>query len=132
MVVNIKIIEEWLKKANEDFRFASCSLEDLEDKFYAQILFHFQQAAEKYLKGYMLYLSIELKKIHDLVELLEIIKKEDAEIVELMDEVDMLNDYYIETRYPAHWPTGYTKKLCEEARGVVKKIKEWVEGKIEK
>ena len=46
-----KIIEEWLEKADEDFGFASLNLNDPESPYYAQICFHFQQAAEKYLNS---------------------------------------------------------------------------------
>ena len=43
-----KLIQEWLQKADEDLGFAASIVED--SPFYAQICFHFQQAAEKYLK----------------------------------------------------------------------------------
>jgi HEPN domain-containing protein len=43
------VINEWLKKADEDFGFAVSVIED--STFYAQICFHFHQAAEKYLKS---------------------------------------------------------------------------------
>jgi HEPN domain-containing protein len=45
-----QVIREWLNKADEDFDFAYSVLE--ESTFYAQICFHFHQAAEKYLKAY--------------------------------------------------------------------------------
>jgi HEPN domain-containing protein len=44
-----KLIQEWLQKADEDLGFAVSIIED--SPFYAQICFHFQQAAEKYLKA---------------------------------------------------------------------------------
>jgi len=46
-----QIIDEWLKKADEDYAFAVSIVED--STFYAQICFHFHQAAEKYLKTYI-------------------------------------------------------------------------------
>jgi HEPN domain-containing protein len=42
------LVLEWLKKADEDFDFASSIIDD--STFYAQICFHFHQAAEKYSK----------------------------------------------------------------------------------
>ncbi len=53
-----QIISEWLKKADEDMEFAISVIED--STFYAQICFHFHQAAEKYLKTLV---TIQLKKI---------------------------------------------------------------------
>ena len=47
-MVDPDIIEEWISKADEDFEFARINLEE-EKPFHAQICFHFQQAAEKYL-----------------------------------------------------------------------------------
>ena len=47
-----KIVMEWLKKADEDYGFALSVVED--STFYAQICFHFHQAAEKYLKAYII------------------------------------------------------------------------------
>ena len=43
-----QLVDECLKKAEEDYAFAASVLED--STFYAQICFHFHQAAEKYLK----------------------------------------------------------------------------------
>ncbi len=40
--------------------------------FYAQICFHFHQAAEKYLKSYIIACDLEFKKIHDLPVLLQL------------------------------------------------------------
>ncbi len=39
-----QVVSEWLKKADEDFEFAVSIIED--STFYAQICFHFHQAAE--------------------------------------------------------------------------------------
>jgi HEPN domain-containing protein len=43
-----KIVKEWLKKADEDMNFSSSIID--ESTFYAQICFHFHQAAEKYFR----------------------------------------------------------------------------------
>lgn len=41
---------------------------------------------------------------------------------ELKDECEFLTDFYIETRYPVHWPTDITKEDAEKAKFAVKKI----------
>jgi len=58
-----QIIREWLKKADEDFDFADSVLEDT--TFYAQICFHFHQAAEKYLKAFVCLRT--LREIHSFI-----------------------------------------------------------------
>jgi len=47
-----KIVREWLQKAEEDLHFARINLQE-ENIYYAQICFHFHQAAEKYLKSFI-------------------------------------------------------------------------------
>lgn len=55
------IVREWLSKADEDFNFAKINLDE-DNKFYSQIYFHFQQAAEKYLKAYIAAYDLEFEK----------------------------------------------------------------------
>jgi HEPN domain-containing protein len=57
-----RVVDEWIKKAEEDYQFASSVLED--STFYAQICFHFHQAAEKYLKAFVVARDLEFQKIH--------------------------------------------------------------------
>jgi hypothetical protein len=52
-MVDSKVITEWVEKANEDLEFARINLNE-NRAFYAQICFHFQQSAEKYLKAYIM------------------------------------------------------------------------------
>ena len=49
-MVDQGIVKEWVSKADEDFYFARVNLEE-KKRFFAQICFHFHQAAEKYLKA---------------------------------------------------------------------------------
>jgi HEPN domain-containing protein len=50
-MVDQKLKEEWIAKADEDFDFASSVITD--SAFNGQICFHYQQAAEKYLKAFI-------------------------------------------------------------------------------
>ena len=59
-MVDPSVINEWLKKADEDFGFAVSVIED--STFYAQICFHFHQAAEKYLKSFIISRDLEFQK----------------------------------------------------------------------
>ncbi|MBC8434112.1 MAG: HEPN domain-containing protein [Desulfobacterales bacterium] len=99
-MVDSLIINEWLKKADEDLEFATSVIED--SPFYAQICFHLNQAAEKYLKSLVIAYDLEFKKIHDLPVLLKscLVRKPGLEI--LMDDCRLLNGFYIDARYPVH------------------------------
>jgi HEPN domain-containing protein len=60
-MVETKMIQERINKADEDFEFASINLKERKP-FYAQICFHFHQAAEKYLKAYVVAHGLEFRK----------------------------------------------------------------------
>ncbi len=95
-----QIIHEWLKKADEDFEFAASIIE--ESTFYAQICFHFHQAAEKYLKSAIIAWDLEFQKIHDLPMLLKLCMGKKTALKKLMEDCKFLNGFYIDTRYPVH------------------------------
>jgi HEPN domain-containing protein len=122
-----RLINDWLKKAEEDFGFASSVLED--STFYAQICFHFHQAAEKYLKAFIVARDLEFQKIHDLLVLLKLCSAVEPGFSEIRDDCKFLNRFYIDTRYPVHWPTNYTKEealkaksACEQVRNLITKV----------
>lgn len=119
------IVREWLEKADEDFQFAEANLRD-GSEFYAQICFHFQQAAEKYLKAYSIAKDLHFDRVHDLVHLLKTCSAHAQEFNELKEECIFLNTAYIETRYPVHWPTDYTRETAEQARLAAAKIAQMV------
>lgn len=50
----------------------------------------------------------------------------DSELVQewLNEECKFLNRYYIEARYPVHWPTSYHKEEAQSARLAAERIRE--------
>jgi HEPN domain-containing protein len=126
-MADIEIIGDWLKKADEDFQFAVVNLRE-QKPFFAQICFHFHQAAEKYLKAYVVANDLEFIKVHDLPLLLTICSSKDSSLDILRDACEYLNAFYIETRYPVHWPTNFSfeeaekaLKAADQVRSVIKK-----------
>jgi len=126
-----RIVREWLSKADEDFTFAKINLEE-DHKFYSQICFHFQQAAEKYLKAYIAAYDLEFEKIHNLIALLKICGKRDASLFSLREHCDLLNTAYIDTRYPVHWPTDYSKEKTQKMQEAAGKVAHTVKQILEK
>lgn len=116
-----KLVEKWIGKGDEDFGFASASLDE-ELEFFAQICFHFHQAAEKYLKAYLVKYDLGLKKIHDLLELLEECSSHNADLKKLKEYCLILNRFYIDTRYPVHWSATYTEVEADKAREAAAEI----------
>lgn len=124
-----EIAAEWLEKAEEDYGFACLSMEGT--NFYSQICFHFQQAAEKYLKTFIVANKLHFRAVHNLLELLEICKQNDTHIEELELACRFLNPFYIDTRYPVHWPVNYDKNTAIQAREMTEKIGNWVKKSLD-
>jgi HEPN domain-containing protein len=106
--------QTWIQKADEDFKFAEYTLEETE--YYSHACFHFQQAAEKYLKAFIVAKEIPFQKIHSIITLLNICKESGYSFGPLLDAAGFLDGCYIDTRYPVHWPSGYTKEKALKAR----------------
>jgi len=81
-----RVVDEWVKKAEEDYQFAASVLED--STFYAQICFHFHQAAEKYLKAFIVARDLEFQKIHDLLVLLKLCSAVEPGFSEIQDDAN--------------------------------------------
>jgi HEPN domain-containing protein len=64
------------------------------------ICYHCQQAAEKYLKGYLVLQGMNPPKIHDLNELLKLCSCISAVFQDIADECSDLTAYGIQPRYP--------------------------------
>ena len=119
-----EIAKEWIGKADEDYGFACASIEYTD--YFAQVCFHFQQAAEKYLKAFIVANKLEFRAVHNLLELLEICKQKEPGIVELEQACRFLNPFYIDTRYPVHWPAQYDKDTAIEAKQMTDNIRDWI------
>lgn len=129
-MVDTTIVQEWIAKADEDYLFACKHLLD-EDSFFSPLCFHGQQTAEKFLKAYIVRNELPLRKIHDLLELLSICESHDTSFSELRDDLTLLQRYYVDTRYPAVWPIGTTKRDAEEALDAAGRIREFVLEKLD-
>lgn len=122
---NNKILaEEWFKKAQDDYKSAKVVLE--EGGYYGTTCFLAQQIAEKYLKGFLVYNDWQVVKIHDLVKLLNECKKMSPDFKDFEEDCILLNDYYIETRYPLDHPVDYKKGEARNALAAVERIKKFV------
>lgn len=130
-MVDPQIVTDWIAKAEEDYLFTEKHIVD-EESFFAPLCFHCQQAAEKYLKAYIVAHELPLRKIHDLVELVKLCMQADSAFEELKGDAILINPYYIDTRYPATWPIGFTKDDALAALATAGRIREFVKEKLKK
>lgn len=110
-----KLAAEWFEKGMHDFSDAVLLLRN--GGYTDTICFHCQQAAEKYIKGFLVFNRVKPKLVHNLLVLLRQCFKVDSSFKDLSDECRLLTQYYIESRYPLGAPILYTK---EEAEGALK------------
>ncbi len=91
--------------------------------------FHAQQAAEKYLKGFLAYHELHVRKVHDVETLVGDCAKINPSFLDLQDDARFLNQFYIESRYPDDF-VAFTPEDSEKARDAALRIKAFVLKKI--
>ncbi len=109
---------DWVGKAERDYRAAERLLRD-EDRLRDIIAFHCQQAAEKYLKAFLVRHQIEFPKSHNIRLLLNLVPRVSPEMAVVLREVAELSPYGVDVRYPGDVPDvlpGEEEKLFELAR----------------
>jgi HEPN domain-containing protein len=123
------IVQEWLTKADEDFEFARINLSE-QKPFPAQICFHFQQSVEKYLKAYIIANELGFRKTHDLPLLLNQCANLEPRFESLAEGCEFLATFYVETRYPVHWPVDFSHDQALKAHQSAKAIREFVNDRL--
>lgn len=128
-MVDNQVIKNWLDKADEDLAFAKASLqEDLE--FYPQICFYLHQSVEKYLKAYIIAKGLNLKRIHDLTQLVQACTENDREFNRFYETAELLNPFYIGTRYP-DFVISINKSIAEKALHTTEEIANFIQSKLQ-
>jgi len=95
----VNYILQWIEKGDHDLGTARIIREHLPE-YYDTIAFHCQQAAEKYLKGWMVFHDMAVPRIHDLTVLLQYISTMTEIEEELFQKAYMLNAFSVDVRYP--------------------------------
>lgn len=94
-----ELIQSWLMKAAHDLETAKIVASQLPD-YDDVIAFHCQQAIEKSFKGYLVFLDIEFKPVHDLGYLLNLTATKDGSFDIYYEDVDKISRYAVQIRYP--------------------------------
>ena len=95
----IEIVKQWFEKADHDLGTAQVTYLYL-PLYRDTIAFHCQQSAEKYLKGYLLFLEIPFKRQHSLNYLLGLISEKISISEALYLNASELEEFAVEIRYP--------------------------------
>lgn len=116
----------WFQKAENDLLNVE---NNLRAESYASdtVCFHCQQAAEKYLKGFLAWHEVPFAKIHDLLELLkqvQTIAGVDAE--SLRPYLLLLDPYSVGIRYPQEYEEEPEEDEVREAVAAAAAVRAWV------
>lgn len=96
---NKDLIKDWIEIADHDLALAKIALLHLPE-YKDMICYHCQQAIEKYLKAYLIFLDIKFKYLHDLIYLLDLIDQKDSFPSELETMASHIQNISIDIRYP--------------------------------
>ncbi|MFH0728158.1 MAG: HEPN domain-containing protein [Pseudomonadota bacterium] len=117
--------KNWIQFADRDIAAAK----NLQDNDYVAniVLFHCQQCVEKCLKAILEENEIAVPKIHSVVRLYGIVCEKVAPSIKLDDnDLNLIDDIYIETRYPSGLgllPSGFpTKETAMEVLKITQSI----------
>jgi len=126
-----KYYEDWLQKAKRDLDDAL--LHHRHGGHTDTTCYFCHQVAEKTLKSYLLYKGAKsLLHIHVLPALLSICEKKDKNLAKLKENCQILDEYYIETKYPTSAPIDYSKKEAQKAIDLASEILDFVEKRIKR
>jgi len=119
------LTDEWVEKAEGDFRSAQRELRVRSHPNYDLVCFLSQQCAEKYLKGLLAEKDVRFAKTHDLEELLDLLLPGQPRLEALRDGLALLTDHAVEFRYPGETATKEIARTalahCRAARKEVRR-----------
>ena len=101
--VKAEFTRDWIRKAEGDFKTAG-HLCQSGDEFAEGVAFHAQQAAEKYLKAFLVWHQVEFRKTHDIEALLTLAGKVDDKLPDVLRDTVALTPYGVDYRYPGDYP----------------------------
>jgi len=112
-------VQSWIRKAEGDLRAAERLLE-VEQEDYFTAAFHAQQAAEKFLKAFLVRLQIPFPKTHNIQQLLELAAPSDPSLKEKLAPAAMLTPFGVEFRYPGEEIANFetARQAVQEAKRV--------------
>jgi len=117
-------VQQWLDKAYKDLRVTTILLgDDVAD--YENAGFHAQQAAEKFIKAFLVRHQIAFPKTHNIAILRQLVVQRDQAVAERLASADALTPYGVEFRYPGDLPPlshdqgMWLLQLAEETRDLI-------------
>jgi len=110
----------WFEKASDNLKWAE---DNLKDNNFPLVCYLSQQAVELALKGFLYSKGVVPPKSHLLVKLGEVCKENGLDVTEIMVDLAVLSEYYLEARYPDELNRDLdNENLAKEALSKAKKV----------
>ena len=124
-MVDSEFVVPWIQKAENDISTARHLAEKMYPIPTEIVCFHCQQAAEKYLKAFLVWNNQEPPKIHDLIELAKLCSRFDESFLLLSPKCEYLIPFATRTRYPGTSDLDYgdIKMALAYAQDIINSIK---------
>lgn len=116
---------EWLKRARSNLSRAKSRLPDT---YLKDLCFDAQQAAEKAVKALMIKRGIDFPYVHDLAQLLSLLKESGEEIPDAVGQARKLTRFATVTRYSMN--QAVTEQHYTEAIAIAEAVLGWAEEHI--
>lgn len=125
-----ELARRWFQKAEHDLLNVE---NNLKAERYASdtVCFHCQQAAEKYLKGFLAWHQLAFTRTHDLLDLLKQIRQ----LTNVGDEtlsasLSLLDHYSVSVRYPQEYEEEPDEQEVREAVEAAYAVRAWVRASL--
>jgi len=124
------LAEQWFQKAENDLLNVKNNL--MAEHYPADtVCFHCQQAAEKYLKGFLARHQISFAKTHDMLTLLQQVRQfAGGEVSVLSDKVLLLDEYSVSIRYPQEYAEEPGEEEVRAAYQAALDVRTWIRSRL--
>jgi HEPN domain-containing protein len=95
----LELVKIWIHKSTRDLESAKI-LTSEDPPYFDTAIYHCQQAAEKALKGFLIFCEQEFEKIHDIEKLISLASMHLKEFSSLLSDGKILTPYATKFRYP--------------------------------
>jgi HEPN domain-containing protein len=113
-----ELVQGWIRKAENDLRAVEMCLAG--GKALDVACFHSQQAAEKFLKAYLIFSDTDFPFIHDLAKLIQLCADREPAFTQIKSMGEKLTPYAVELRYDSEFSPSpeVATEACEMAVGI--------------
>ena len=101
--VRERLVAQWLHKAQTDLQAAKVLL-SCDPPLPYPSCFSSQQAAEKYLKAFLVHNGVDFPKTHDIQEMLDLVESVSPALAHSLGDAIVLTQYALQVRYPGELP----------------------------